>query len=146
MTRSLEPPTLEHCEKIARFLHTALLRTQQQRADLLTEAGRAWLQATSAEAQIAKLTALLEQQPTQSVLTAERILVKLFVSAFQRSKPYGQILQRVQQLVLAIPKQSPAHPTQDESSNLSWVGLLLVDAENMNPPEALETFLQSVGR
>ncbi|MBD1917583.1 MULTISPECIES: NYN domain-containing protein [Cyanophyceae] len=146
MTRSPEPPNLEHYEKIARFLHTVLLKTQQQRVDLLTEAGRAWLQATSAEAQIAKLTARLEQQPTQPVLTVERILVKLFVSAFQGSRPYGQIVQRVQQLALAIPKQSPAHPTQDEPSNLSWVGLLLVDAENMNPPEALEAFLQTVGR
>ena len=150
MTRSPEPPTPEHCEKIARFLHTALLKTQQQRADLLTETGRAWLQTTSTEAQIARLTAMLEHQPALPVLTVERIFAKLFIPAFQGSKPYDQILQRVQQLAIAAPHhprmQSPKHQVQDEPSNLPWVGLLLVDAENMNPPEALETFLQTVGR
>ncbi|OKH50216.1 hypothetical protein NIES30_05865 [Phormidium tenue NIES-30] len=140
---------------MARFLHAMLLKTQQQRADLLTEASRAWLQATSTETQITRLTALLEQQPGLSVPTVERILAKLFVPAFQGSKPYGQILQRVQQLAIAaatspissaIPKQTPAPLTQDKPSPLPWVGLLLVDAENMNPPEVLEAFLQTVGQ
>lgn len=146
MTRSPELPTPEHCGKIARFLHTALLKTQQQRVDLLTEAGRAWLQATSAEAQIARLTAMLEQQPALPALTVERILTKLFIPAFQGSKPYNQILQQVQQLAPPrIPSPEPP-PRQQTHSNLPWVGLLLVDAENMNPPEALEAFLQTVGR
>ncbi len=155
MTRSPEPPNPEHCEKMARFLHATLLKTQQQRADLLTETSRAWLQATSTAAQITRLTMLLEQQPDLAVPTVERILAKLFIPAFQGFKPYGQILQRVQQLAIAaaaspispaIPEQSPVHPTQDEPSTLPWVGLLLVDAENMNPPEALEAFLQTVGQ
>ncbi|MBD1872533.1 NYN domain-containing protein [Nodosilinea sp. FACHB-131] len=152
MTRSPEPPTPEHWEKIARFLHTVLLKTQQQRVDLLTEAGSTWLQATSAESQINRLTAMLEQQPALPALTVERILAKLFIPAFQGSKPYDQILQRVQQLAIAAaasapsPEPPPRQQTQDGPPNLSWVGLLLVDAENMNPPEALEAFLQTVGQ
>ncbi|MBD2114625.1 MULTISPECIES: NYN domain-containing protein [Cyanophyceae] len=143
MTRSPEPPTPKHCEKIARFLHAALLRTQQQRPDLLTEAGGVWLQATSAEAQVAKLTALLEQQPDLPMPIVERILAKLLIPDFQGSKPYSQILQRVQQLAIAA---LPSEPIQPESAHIPYVGLLLVDAENMNPPEALEAFLQTVGR
>lgn len=153
MTRSPELPNPEHYEQIARFLHTALLKTQQQRPELLTEIGSAWLQANSAEAQIAKLRSWLEHQPALPVLSVvEHILKKLFVHAFQGSKPHGQILQRVQQLAIApsssapSPEPSPQNQTQDEPVNLPWVGLLLVDAENMNPPEALEAFLQTVGR
>lgn len=169
MTRSPELLNPDRCEKIARFLHAAIVKTQQKRADLLSEAGRTWLQTTSAEGQIARLTALLEQQSTVPALlkAVEWIIEKLFIPAFQGSKPYRQILQRVQRLAIpvqilvpsrvpnasriaplspTIPKQSSEHPTQDEPSPLPWVGLLLVDAENMNPPEALETFLQTVGR
>lgn len=156
MTRSPEPPNPACYEKIAHFLQTALLQTQQQRADLLTEAGRAWLQATSAETQIAKLTALLEQQPTTPalLLAIKRILDRLFVPTFRGSQPYRQILQQVQRSAIAplfpiapaSPEPFPKHQPQNEPSSLPWVGLLLVDAENMHPPEALEAFLQTVGQ
>ncbi|MEA5448907.1 NYN domain-containing protein [Leptolyngbya sp. CCNP1308] len=167
MTRSPELLNPERSEKIARCLHAALLKTQQQRADLLTEAGRTWLQTTSAEGQIAKLAGLLEQQSTVPTLlrAVERILEKLFVPAFQGSKPYRQVLQQVQRLAIPVrilvpsrfpnasriapparPGQSPEPEPQDELSPLPWVGLLLVDAENMNPPEALEAFLQTLGQ
>jgi hypothetical protein len=145
---------------MARCLCAALLKTQQQRADLLTEAGRTWLQTTSAEGQIAKLTTLLEQPSTVPDLlrAVERILEKLFIPAFKGSKPYRQVLQQVQRLAIPvrfasrIAPLSPTSPTlpkqfpQDKPSNLPWVGLLLVDAENMNPPKGLEAFLQTVGR
>lgn len=160
MTRSPELLNPERGENIARCLQAALLKTQQQRADLLTEAGRMWLQTTSAEGQIAKLTALLAQPSTMPTLlrAVERILEKLFVPAFQGSKPYRQVLQQVQRLAIPVRNASriaPLSPTspnlpksspQDKPTNLPWVGLLLVDAENMNPPEALEAFLQTVGR
>ncbi|PZV08190.1 MAG: hypothetical protein DCF32_05465 [Leptolyngbya sp.] len=149
MTRYPELPNPACYEIIARFLQAAILKTQQQRADLLTETARAWLQTASAEAQIARLTALLNQQPDFPVLkTVERILAKLFIPAFQGSKAHHQIVQRVQQLAIPvrIASLSPISPKPSEHPPLPWVGLLLVDAENMNPPEALETFLQTVGR
>lgn len=168
MTRAPELLDPDSCEKIARFLHAAILKTQRQRADLLTEAGRAWLQATAAEAQLAKFRALLGPQPTPSAVApaVENILGKLLLPAFKGSKPHGQILQQVQRLAIPVrilvPSRvpnasriapfSPTSPTlpkpspQSLPSPLPWAGLLLVDAENMNPPEALETFLQTVGQ
>lgn len=145
MTRAPELLTPDSREKIARFLHAALLKTQQQRADLLTEVGRTWLQATAAEDQLAKFAALLGQQPTPSTVlpVVERMLGKLLIPAFEGSKPYRQILQQVQRLAMELPL---GQLSQDELQNLPWSGLLLVDAENMNPPKGLEAFLQTVGQ
>ncbi|MFQ4135558.1 NYN domain-containing protein [Nodosilinea sp. PGN35] len=153
MPRAPEPPDPACYKKIARFLQAALCKTQQQRIDLLTEAARVWLQATSAETQIARFTALLEPQTTTPALlqTVERLLDKLFTPVFRGSRPHWQILQQVQRWAIALPspplpESSPARQTQTEPSALPWVGLLLVDAENLHPPEALEAFLQTVGR
>ncbi len=150
MTHAPAPPNPECSETIARLLHTALLTAQQQRADLLTETARTWLEATTPAVQRAKLVALLEQSPTVPELlqAVERMVAKLFIPAFQGSQPYRQILQRSQALIAPGPSRlvqtQASHPPGPP--HLAWAGLLLVDAENMTPPKTLEAFLQTVGR
>ncbi|HZG39260.1 MAG TPA: NYN domain-containing protein [Nodosilinea sp.] len=147
MTPSPESP-LERCGQMACLLHHALLAAQRQRPGLLTEVASHWLQTTSAEVQLAKLTNLLQQPPAIALLqTVERLLDKLFVPEFKGTKPYNQILQRAQELMLNggdSVEQTPLHQPLEPST--AGAGLLLVDAENMTLPEALEDFLQTVGQ
>ncbi|MBE9112823.1 NYN domain-containing protein [Nodosilinea sp. LEGE 07298] len=159
MTRSPELPNLDLCEAVGQLLHTALMVAQHQHPHILSESGRKWLLANSNEAQIHKITALLAKQADLPALikAVEHILEQFFTPAFQGSKPHQTILQRVQTLAARsiqsdshLP-QAQAEPTQarggtTESANFAESGLLLVDAENMSLPEALEDALQKIGQ
>jgi|GEM_PF-2923505 hypothetical protein len=153
-------PELDLNHQISHLLHTAVTQAQRQQAHLLSEACRAWLQTTSTEAQKAKFAALLRQQPDDAsrFKAVDHILDKLFIPAFKSTKAHGQILQRVEVILsasqLIAPSNQLVKPGQEdapecpaaESPDSAWSGLLLVDAENINMPAALEDLLQTIGR
>ncbi len=162
MTCSLELLNPALYEKIGHLLHATLVSAQKQHSHLLTASCKDWIRATSSQAQAAQIITLLTRQTDRpSLLKAvEHILGKLFIPAFKSFKAYEKLLQRVQELLLAQENQPVTRrledadstknnrlPREDGSSFSSeQTGLLLVDAENMNPPEALEDFLQTIGR
>lgn len=148
-------------ETISRLLHQTLIAAQAKHPNILTEPCRQWLLLASAEAQISKISALLAKQSDGPALlkAVGHILDQTFVPAFQDSKACSRLLQQVNALV-ARPAESVNEPSQeinnpsaiklsgenDGSTNSVGAGLLLVDAENMNPPAALENALQTVGQ
>ena len=162
MTCSPELPNPALCEEISRLLYTTLITAQTQHSKLLTESCRSWLETTSQETQTAKITVLLQQQPDVPALlrAINHVLGKFFISDFQGSRAHSQVLQRVQGLIAgratqtATPFIGEAEKVQarqrngadGKSPNSGWAGLLLVDAENMTPPKALEAFLQDLGQ
>ncbi|MBE9158248.1 NYN domain-containing protein [Nodosilinea sp. LEGE 06152] len=159
MTRSSELLHSDGRKAIGQLLHRAITAAQIQQPQLLTEPCRKWLSGTSAEAQSHKINALLSKQPDAATVikAVEQVLAQVFVPAFRGSKPYSKLLQRVQTLAAGpaeaadAPVQAPHPPStrqadQDVALDPAGTGLLLVDAENMNPPEALETLLQTVAQ
>lgn len=157
MTRSQAAPTPDLCQEISAFLCDTLTAIHSKRAALLTPKGQRWLQARSATANRAQMAALLAKQENVSTLwkTIQTLLHHFCITDFQGSKLYTQILQRVQALIdqpevekVAI---SPLEiPSSDRDLTLaadqSYVGLVLLDAENMTLPAALETVLQNIGQ
>ncbi|MGB3311616.1 MAG: NYN domain-containing protein [Nodosilinea sp.] len=159
MTRSPELPNPDLCEAVGQLLHTALTAAQNQHPHILSQAGQKWLLAASSEAQIHKIMALLAKQADLPALfrAVEHILDQLFIPAFKGSKPHQTILRRVQTLAASANQsdshlpQAHAEPPQAlrntaEAANFAESALLLVDAENMSLPEALEDALQAIGQ
>ncbi len=161
MARRLVQPELDLNAKISHLLHTAVTQAYRNHGHLLTAACCTWLQTTSSEAQRAKITALLDQQPDNASRRSavNYVLSQLFTSTFPETKAYGQILQRVEAMLVAADQpiaealgmpdpsepQAGARP-EGESVNSALSGLLLVDVENINLPVTLEDFLQTVGQ
>lgn len=159
MTRSSELLHSNGHKAISQLLHRAITVAQIQQPQLLTEPCRKWLSGTSAEAQSHKIVALLNKQPNAPTVikAVEHVLAQVFIPAFEGSKPYNRLLQQVQTLaagpakVMDAPVQAPHNTSTDQfdhdaALDPAGTGLLLVDAENMHPPEALETLLQTVGQ
>jgi len=160
MTYAFDLPNSALCEEISQLLHTVLLEIHRRNSKLLTDSCRIWVENASEEEKLAKIKTSLQQQPDIPALLGaiDHILGKFFITDFVDSKAHGQIRQRVQALINHRSGQlsSPGLDNQgssgieteqdDRHSATEPEGLLLVDAENMNPPEALENFLQGHGQ
>ncbi|WP_198806133.1 NYN domain-containing protein [Leptolyngbya sp. BL0902] len=182
------PPRLDQCEAIARLIHATAVAARQQYPHLLTKSGLVWLQSDPVEAQPTVIAALLAHHTdTESLRRAvDHLLDQLFGPRFPSTKAYGQVIQRVQQILTPLPLDPAPPPPSDTTPipaegepsaalgtasaevvadaptaslpqdgpnpslavridpTVPWSGLLLVDAENMNPPAALEAHLQSL--
>ncbi|WP_017300594.1 NYN domain-containing protein [Nodosilinea nodulosa] len=159
MTRSPELLHSDLPKALSQLLQTTLMAAQAKHPSILTEPCRTWLLNASTEAQLSKFLALLAKQPDRPALikAVDRILDQIFVPAFKGTSAHGKLLQRVEAL-MALPAAESAGsgPAAGSASanrrsgeyggftNAAGAGLLLVDAENMNPPETLETVLQTV--
>ncbi|NJL47343.1 MAG: NYN domain-containing protein [Leptolyngbyaceae cyanobacterium SM2_5_2] len=161
MARRLVQPELDLNAKISHLLHSAVAQAHSHHGHLLTEGCSHWLQTTSSEFQRAKITALLDQQPDNDsrFMTVKDILRQLFTPAFRETKAHGQVLQRIEAMLAAAqqpiadalgttaPSGNPSlGHVEGEALNSLGSGLLLVDAENINMPVALEDFLQTAGQ
>ena len=157
MPGSAELPVAELPLAISQLLHTALITAQSKHPLILTEPCRKWLLLSSTEAQLSKISALLEKQPDRRTLlkAVEHSFEQMFIPAFKGSKAHAKLWQQIQTLA-AAPKASvdglnqrsdEALPSVSENNSaLDPAGLLLLDAENMNPPEELEKALQTIGQ
>lgn len=163
-------PPSELCQQISHLLYNTLVATQERHPTLLTEKGKSLLLIRDEQGVITKIyrhLAPLTDLP--ALLTVvEKILGQLFQGDFYLSITFGEFRSQLKALIHPAPPSPPRQGLtlsplatvtpidHSQNSNGGWgrqslssqtapTGLLLIDAENMPLPLALEVHLETIG-